>query len=104
MKFIQIVFILFFLHISDFLFAQKLNSPAEIIEIMNRSTLSYELKSLDKSLIKTRDISKVNYNQFRKVSYQDGSYDIVKYHFTDEIKELLKQADEFFKQTDYERN
>jgi len=102
MKFTQIVFFLFFLHVSDFLLAQKLNSPSEIIQIMNRSTLSYELKSLDKSLIKNRDISKVNYNQFHKVSYQDGSYDIVKYHFTDEIKELLKQADEFFKQADYE--
>jgi hypothetical protein len=102
MKFIQFVFLIFLLVFSVCLKAQKINSPAEIIEILNRSSLTYELKSLDKSLIKTRDISKVNYNQFYKLRFKDDSYDIVKYQFTDEIKELLKQADAFFKESDFE--
>jgi tetratricopeptide (TPR) repeat protein len=81
--------------IATTLFAQKLHSPAEILQIMSDSKLSFEIKQLEKE-IPCPDLSeKLNYHDSYRVT-TDSTITTYRFKFSKESKPPYDKAEQFF--------
>ncbi|MEN8122709.1 MAG: tetratricopeptide repeat protein [Bacteroidota bacterium] len=77
-------------------FGQEIHTPAEILKIMEKSSVSYELHPLENE-IKTPDrTNKLNYNHYYQIK-KDGSTTTYKYELNEETTNYVKKAEQFFK-------
>lgn len=90
------ILIIIQLLLSASIIGQKLHSPKEILQILEKSTISYELDVL-KEEIPPKDRSKdLNYNNYyRKVD--DGKISTEEYELNEEGEKYLKEAEANFR-------
>lgn len=76
-------------------YGQKIHTPAEIFEIMEKSPVSYELNVLDKEILPKDRSDNLNYNHYYRVTYE-GTISTYKYEIDSIVQTYLKKAEEYF--------
>lgn len=74
---------------------QKLHSPAEIIEIMEKSPIEYELHALKKEILPKDRTENLNYNHYYRIN--DGNeMSTYKYEIDSIVQTHVTKAEEYF--------
>lgn len=87
--------------LASILFAQDIHTPAEIMKIMDKSKITYEIHVLDKKVDAPDRSNNLNYNIYyrKKVDKGLGFYE---YELSDTLRTLLKKAEDDFQNRQYE--
>lgn len=99
MKNIFLITVLLLLNISD-LFAQKIHPPAEIFEMLEKSTLNYELNTLDEEILAKDQTFNLNSADFYRKS-DNSSLKTIKIELSSEAFKIKEEAEKYFEQKDY---
>lgn len=74
---------------------QEINSPADILKIMEKSPVTYELNSLEKEILPKDRTDNLNYNHYYRVN-DEGQISTYKYEIDSNVQTYLTKAEEYF--------
>ncbi|MFH2096441.1 MAG: hypothetical protein ABIJ16_12095 [Bacteroidota bacterium] len=90
---------LFILFITMFCFSrfygQEMHTPAQLLEIMDKSTISYELSPLDEAINTPDREHLLNFNNSYRV-FNEGLLTTYYYDFSEEVTNVLQEAEQYF--------
>lgn len=81
--------------------AQKLHMPSEILDIINKSSLVYEISELKENLRPLDQSNNIN-NPFTYKVVEDNKISIKQYEISDEAKSIYDNAEQSFKEGKYD--
>lgn len=98
----KILFLLFPFYLAPlFINAQELHNPAELLEILEKSTFNYTLKMLEEP-IEVDDQIAINSNTFYRIKEGDG-FAAVEVELSEKAQELKEEAEALFQKKEYEK-
>lgn len=77
------------------LLGQKIHTPAEIFTILEKSTISYSLSTLEKEILPPDRSENLNYNDFYREETKD-KISTLQYHLSKEVTADFDKAEKYF--------
>lgn len=75
--------------------AQEIHTPAEILKIMEKSTISYELSVLENEIPQKDRTTILNYNHYYRIN-NESKISTHKYEIKDDVQAYLTKAEKYF--------
>lgn len=81
-------------------YAQNLNTPAEIIKVMEESSITYEIGILEKEILPPDRSNLLNYNNVYRI-LENENYVVHEYNVAGSTSSYTSKAEEYFQNKDY---
>jgi len=79
---------------------QAIHSPAEILKIMEKSPIAYELTALEKEILPKDRTGNLNYNHYYRINNGDH-ITTFKYEIDSNVQNYLTKAEEYFQRKEF---